>query len=305
MAKIQQKLTRFKKKLLDFQIAEQKVANQTGAVEDKLQQLKQAESEASSETAQFQQKMSKLKAEQDQLKSASDRLTSEYDMQKAALGSTATEAEKFALAQKHTEQQTENTKRVINNLEQQLKLTENAYGKNSVEANQMAAKLNNAKASISKMDNELQNLKTGSEGSADAMEELGKKVSAGNFLHAAEILADVGEKVIEIGRGAFESALDLDDAANRTNIALGLTGKEAERTKQSISNLVKDGVAGSYDEASDAIVKVRNNMGQMASDGAVELVSKKALNFARIFDTDINESIRGGERSYECLQYRC
>ncbi|MBC1247352.1 phage tail tape measure protein [Listeria booriae] len=281
------------RKLLDFQIAEQKVANQTGVVTDTLHTLKQAQADASSETTKYQQKMGQLKGEQDQLKSSSDRLTSEYEMQKAAMGATVSEADTYALAQKHVQQQTDITKRVIANLEQQLMETERMYGKNSVEANQMATKLNNAKASVSKLDMELEELAQGGKDSTDSMEELGKKITAGNFLHAAEILGDVAEKVIDLGKGAFESALDVDDATTRINKSLGLTGKEAARTRDVVSKIFSSGITDNYEEISEAIISVQTNMGKMADDDALGRVAQKALVFSKTFDSDVNESVRG------------
>ncbi|MBC2005622.1 phage tail tape measure protein, partial [Listeria booriae] len=174
------------------------------------------------------------------------------------------------------------TERSIAALEQQLELTKQEYGENSKEAIQMSTKLNVAKTSVSELDNELDQLK----------DELGGKLDAGNFLEAAEVLGEVGEKLKEVGTSAVETALDIDDSVVKINNSLGLTGKEAEKTKEHLLNVFNTGVTDSYEEAGDAIIQVRQSIKDV-NDENLDDITYKAMSFSSTFDTDINETVRG------------
>ncbi|MBC2263690.1 hypothetical protein HCB37_04075 [Listeria booriae] len=269
-------------KLRSAEIAEQQLANKIGVTTQKLEEAKIAESSAASESEKRRQKLAQLEAEQDKLSASSDRLTSEYNLQKAEMGANASETDKLAAAEAHLGKQSDITERSIAALEQQLELTKQEYGENSKEAIQMSTKLNVAKTSVSELDNELDQLK----------DELGGKLDAGNFLEAAEVLSGVGEKLKEVGTSAVETALDIDDSVVKINNSLGLTGKEAERTKEHLLNVFNTGVTDSYEEAGDAIIQVRQSIKDVNNEN-LDDITYKAMSFSSTFDTDINETVRG------------
>ncbi|KHD85684.1 hypothetical protein NG54_07945 [Heyndrickxia ginsengihumi] len=278
-----------------MQIAEQQLANRITLTTQSLEKAKQAETESVSESDKNRQALQQLQNEQNNLRSSSERLASEYKLQKTQMGDSASEADKLAAAESHLRQQVDLTKQVIANLEKQLSLTEQEYGKNSTEANQMAAKLNAAKASVANLDHELEQIKENSSNAAEGMEELSKKVTAGNFLRAAEVLSGVSDKVIDLGKSAIETGMEMADSQQDIQNNLGLTSKEAEKLQGVAKNVFEHGVTDSVESASKAVQSVKMNMGDL-NNSDLEKVTNKIIGIGKHTDTDVNENVRAASQ---------
>ncbi|MCB6962558.1 hypothetical protein LIZ82_17005, partial [[Eubacterium] rectale] len=87
----------------------------------------------------------------------------------------------------------------------------------------------------------LEKIKSSGKNAADGMDELGRKITAGNFMHAAEILSGVSDKVTELGKSAIESATQMADSQQDIQANLGLTGKEAEKLQGVVKNVFENG----------------------------------------------------------------
>lgn len=282
-------------KLRSLQIAEQQLANRIQETGIELEKTKQAESGVVSEAEKYKQAMAQLQAEQTKLKSSSDLLSSEYNLLKASMGAGASEAEKLSAAENHVARQTEVTKQVIANLERQLSLTEQEFGKNSTEANQMSARINAAKTSVANMTNELERLKKGGADSADGMDELGKKISAGNFMQAAEILSGVADKVIQLGQGAVQTAMGMSDSQQSLQSNLGLTAQEAESLGEVVKTVFEQGVTESMASASKAVQDVKMYMGDL-NDSDLASVTDKVIAIGKHTETDVKENVRAASQ---------
>lgn len=130
--------------------------------------------------------------------------------------------------------------------------------------------------------------------SEKAIEDMAESTSGSKMMQATEVLSGVGEKVIEIGKAALEAAMDVDSSTSKYNNNFGLTGEEAARTKDKIVDLYKTGLVDSYDEATEALIKTRNQL-KNVNEADLGGVTEKALAFSKTFDSDMNESLRGAD----------
>ncbi len=282
-------------KLRSMQIAEQQLANRISETSQSLNKAKQAESETISSSEKNRQAIQQLEKEQNNLRSASERLLSEYKLQKAQMGENVSEAEKLTAAEEHVRKQAEITKQEIANLEKQLALTEQEYGKNSDEANKMATRLNAAKASIANFENELENIRNSSNDAAEGMDDLGKKISVGNFIHFSEILSGASDRIRELGSSSIEGATEMADSQQDIQANLGVTGKEAERLQSVVKNVFEHGVTESVETASKAVQSVKGYMGDLNNQD-LEKVTNKVIAIGKHTDTDVNENVRAASQ---------
>ncbi|RZP66951.1 hypothetical protein D8T51_24015, partial [Vibrio vulnificus] len=93
------------------------------------------------------------------------------------------------------------------------------------------------------------------------------------------------------GGAAMKFANDVDVATGRVQAGLGLTEKEAKKLVDVAKDVWVEGWGESLEEVSDAIVTVRNNMGDL-NDEDLSKVTQGAYMLAERFDADLNESTR-------------
>ncbi|WP_163142879.1 phage tail tape measure protein [Bacillus sp. 22-7] len=93
------------------------------------------------------------------------------------------------------------------------------------------------------------------------------------------------------GGAAMKFAYDVDVATGRVQAGLGLTEKEAKKLVEVAKDVWVEGWGESLEEVSDAIVTVRNNMGDL-NDEDLSKVTQGAYMLAERFDADLNESTR-------------
>lgn len=288
-------VSRMETALRRAQIAEQQLANRITTTTQELEQARQAESEATQESNSRRQSLQQLQSEQNNLRSSSQRLTSEYELQRAQMSQTASEEERVAAAETHLRQQADLTRQTINNLERQLSLTEQEYGRNSTEANQMASRLNAARTSVANLENEISHLRDGENDAADGMDELGRRISAGNFMQAAEILSGAADKVKELGKSAIDSATEMADSQQDIQNNFGMTAKEAAAMQNVVKNVFEHGVTDSVETASKAVQDVKSYMGDL-NNTDLEKVTNKVIGIGKHTDTDVNENVRAASQ---------
>ncbi|KRN01459.1 hypothetical protein FD13_GL001053 [Levilactobacillus senmaizukei DSM 21775 = NBRC 103853] len=221
-------LAKMEGKVLDAQRAESSLGNQLDKVNVQM-------SAQGKKTQEAKDKLAALETESSKLDSKEKALTASYSRQEAELGKDATNAEKNALAKRKLTEQTALTAKQVDNLEQQLKQTEAAYGANSREVDEMRAKLDNAKASEANLKNELATTnesirKQGglSTETASKMERIGT---------SGEKVSSVGKKLttgltvplVAIGAAAVKTGGDFEAQMNRVGSISGATKGELKQ----------------------------------------------------------------------------
>lgn len=152
--------------------------------------------------------------------------------------------------------------------------------------------------SIQNVQTDLKNLSTQSDTTGETLEGMSKKLDTGLLIEGAEAVQGVTDKVIELGKSAFMSSLELDSATNKFNNNFDLTGKAAERTKDSIVDFYNTGLVDSYEEAGEALTQTKRQL-QNLNDTDLASVTEKSVAFSKTFDADMTESLRGANALME------
>lgn len=90
------------------------------------------------------------------------------------------------------------------------------------------------------------------------------------------------------------SASKFEDANAKIQNALGVTAEEAISLKNTAKEVWKDGFGENLDEVSDALIKVKQNMKNVANGDELKRVTADTLLLAKTFDADLNEVTRAG-----------
>nr|WP_245186842.1 phage tail tape measure protein [Enterococcus larvae] len=259
-------VSKMETQLRNAEIAEQKLANQIATTSSKLEEAKRAESDRV-------QQLDSLKSNQEALVSSSEKLTKEYELQKAALGNNATEAQKAKLEQQHLADQMRNSAEQVANLEQQLELAKQEFGENSDEVNRLESELLDAQLASQQFSNEY----------ATATDSLGnfsnkaKEVSDGLMSFGKSYTAKVSAPIVGAAALSVKAASDFESA---------FAG-----VKKTVDEVVdSNGKAViSYDDLSDGIRDMAKNLPATAAEisevaesaGQLGIKTENVLSFSK------------------------
>ena len=98
--------------------------------------------------------------------------------------------------------------------------------------------------------------------------------------------------IVAAGTAAFGTASSYEQATARIQSALGLTAEEAERLGDVGEAIYEDGFGESLDLVDDALVKVRQSIGDL-DDADLSYITKSVLTLSDTLDMDVGESVRG------------
>lgn len=256
------------------------------------------------------EKLAGLENQSSQLESKEKALTASYNRQEAELGKDATTAEKNALAKQKLTEQTALTAKQVDNLEKQLKETEAAYGENSREANEMRAKLDDAKTAEANLKTELNqtNEAIRKQGglSVEAASKLEKIGSTGQKVSSVGKTMTMGLTVpiAAVGTAAVKTGGEFQSQMNRVGSISGATSGELKQLSDQAVDLgaktvfnAKQSAEGMENLAS-AGFSAKEVMGAMpgvlnlaaVSGGDVGKASEYAASALRGFGLDANQS---------------
>ncbi len=245
-------LTKQAGKVMDAERAENSLKSQLEKVNSQMTDQGQHANAAKDKLSELQKTAGLLESEQ-------KKLDSEFAVQRKELGANASETDKMTLAQKQLKQQTELTDRYIGNLEKQLKETKSAYGENSREANEMAAKLNNAKTAVSGVEAEMRQMESTSKQSSSALGSFREKLSLG-------AIAGVASNAVTTLTGGIGDVVSQAAAASDAMQKFDSTMEFAGFGKDSI-NLAKEAVKKYADDTVYDLNTVANTTAQLAANG--------------------------------------
>jgi phage-related minor tail protein len=118
------------------------------------------------------------------------------------------------------------------------------------------------------------------EKAGDKTKEVGESLSKG-----------VTAPLAAIGIGAMAMASDVQSAQGMMQAQLGLTADEAKNLGQVAKDVWTNGFGDSMEGVSEAITKVRQNMGKM-DDGTLQTMTENALILSKTFDADVNDTTK-------------
>lgn len=141
--------------------------------------------------------------------------------------------------------------------------------------------LNRAESSLRDFDNEL-------EDSSDDAENAEKGWSV-----MGEVLADkVSDAIDTVIDGLKDLATESNDALTKLQAKTGSTSKDMSEFKDVMNEIYKTGVADSFDDISEALAEVQQQLGNVIDKSDFKQVATNALNLSNVYDMDVKESVR-------------
>lgn len=127
---------------------------------------------------------------------------------------------------------------------------------------------------------------------SEQMETMGKTLTGGVMMDAADQLSVVGDKIIDLGEKATEAFMGTQDATIKASAYFGETGEAAEQTARIIQEIYADGISNSMDSVSDAVITVKKNLKDL-SETDLKNLTEQAIRLDELYGIDMNETLRG------------
>ena len=127
---------------------------------------------------------------------------------------------------------------------------------------------------------------------ADQLEDMGKTMTGGVLMEAADQLGAVGDKINEIGEAAKDAFLETQDATTKASTYFGETGEAAEQTARVIKNVYGEGVGDSMDTVANAVIMVKKNLKDL-DEVTLANITEQAITLDELYGIDMNETLRG------------
>lgn len=235
-------------------------------------------------------KLSGLQDEQKRLASESEKLVSSFKLQESQLGKNASESEKLALAEKKVASQSDLLERQVKNLDQQLDLTKQAYGENSVEANKMETQLNQAKESLAKLNDELRETGGASDQAQDGLETVANTLRAEALATVGDKMGELSQHLLDIGWKGMEAAAGLQASQAQFATVFGELEGQARSSLNKIGSdlqIVPERLQGSFTQMA-AFAKT-TGLDTAAALDLTERATRAAADGAAFYDKSIEE----------------
>lgn len=241
-----------------------------------------------------------------QLNSDIKKNAQEFNAQSNALKKSGDEAGALEARQEGLRRQSELVNQAIKAQEQSIKQMGAQFGRSSTQ-------VQNAETELAELKRQAQGTDTELEGVAKGMKNVGKGAqdSEGGLKLASTALSGL---VAGVGMAVATKALDMiSDAANevKENLqggidavdqfkgALGLSPEDAKVYSRLSNDLVASGLVDNLDEATEAMIQVKNASTQALNDEQLKKMTAQAIAFAKATGGDVNETIRGATRMIE------
>lgn len=241
-----------------------------------------------------------------QLNSDIKKNAQEFNAQSNALKKSGDEAGALEVRQEGLRRQSELVNQAIKAQEQSIKEMGAQFGRSSTQ-------VQNAETELAELKRQAQGTDTELESVAKGMKNVGKGAqdSEGGLKLASTALSGL---VAGVGMAVATKALDMiSDAANevKENLqggidavdqfkgALGLSPEDAKVYSRLSNDLVASGLVDNLDEATEAMIQVKNASTQALNDEQLKRMTAQAIAFAKATGGDVNETIRGATRMIE------
>lgn len=264
--------------------------------ESKLESVNKALSDNGTQVESNRSKLNRLQNEQAQLVSESEKLNSSFKLQESALATTASEADKLALAQQKVASHSEILEKQIHNLGQQLSLTKSEYGENSVEANKLEKTLNETKTSYNNLQNEMEGLASSSASSKASLEEANSLLKADLLMEFGDQLGELSQKLIDFGQQSLDAFLEVDEGMDIIVTKTGATGSALEEMTDIAKTLATE-LPTDFNTAGSAVGELNTQFG--LTGDALKSASTQLIQFSEINGSDVTSSAISAKQAIE------
>lgn len=139
---------------------------------------------------------------------------------------------------------------------------------------------------------ELKEASTQAEHTSEQLDEMGKTLTGGALVEAAEQVAAVGDKIVELGEKSMDAFTEMQDATVKASVYFGETGDAAEQTAGIIKDVYSEGVGESLDAVSNAVMAVKKNLDNL-NETDMTHITEQAITLDELYGIDMNETLRG------------
>lgn len=231
------------------------------------------------------QKMNLLEGQYDKQVKKLKSLADAYQKAKNDSGEMSDEAVKAERAFNRQAESVSKLQVSMNETKTYINQLNNTMDKNDTMLKQIEDGARDAATGYSELDN-------ASKSAADGLDEVNKKLDSGNMMEAADTVAGLGDKVVELGQKSMDAFADLESTITRVNTFFGLTGDEAEQMGTVIENVFRTGVTDSLEEVGNAVITVNQNLKDL-DPTQLETITGHAITMEQVFGSDMNETMRG------------
>lgn len=166
-------------------------------------------------------------------------------------------------------------------------------GAQSDASQELAQKLSAAEREFDNLSGKMDDMTSGAGSAGDSLESgIGKFFKAGVLLQAADQLANVADKLRELGGAAMDSYLQIEDATTKVSSYFADTGAKAGESAEVIKSVFESGVGDSMDAVADAIITIRRNLGDV-DNVTLSNLTTQLMQMEDLFGIDLSESVRG------------
>lgn len=139
---------------------------------------------------------------------------------------------------------------------------------------------------------ELRDTETQADNTSEQLDEMGKTLTGGVLIEAADQLSAVGDKIIELGEKAKDAFAETQDATVKASTYFGETGEAAEQTAGIIKDVYAKGVGDSMDAVSNAVITAKKNLKDL-DETELTHITEQAITLEELYGIDMNETLRG------------
>lgn len=146
--------------------------------------------------------------------------------------------------------------------------------------------------SIDNVRQDLSKLSESANDTSEQLEDMGETLKGQVLMDAADQLSGVGDKIVDIGKNALETAMEFGDSQQSLQANLGLTADEAEALNNVVKSVFKEGITDSVEEATQAVVLTRQNFKDL-NDTDLTNLTNQLMTLSERTGTDMQENVRG------------
>lgn len=182
----------------------------------------------------------------------------------------------------------------------QLEIALNKIGKEALGADTDISKFKSTLDSVksgNSLDNvktELQEISPKANAAETSLDDMADSINGGNMMQAGEIISSVGDKIVELGNHAKDTALEFQSSFGTIAANTNLSKAEMESLKGVAVDVFKSGVTDSIDEATQATVLMKNTFKDLNNEDLSKITSQ-VVALSKRTGTEYTENIKAAD----------
>ncbi|QIW56474.1 hypothetical protein GU335_07735 [Pseudolactococcus raffinolactis] len=182
----------------------------------------------------------------------------------------------------------------------QLEVALNKIGKEALGADTDISKfkstLDSVKSgnSLDSVKAELQEISPKAKGAETSLDDMADSINGGNMIQAGEIISSVGDKIVELGNHAKDTALEFQSSFGTIAANTNLSKAEMENLKGVAVDVFKSGVTDSIDEATQATILMKSTFQDLNNEDLSKITSQ-VVSLSKRTGTEYSENIKAAD----------